>query len=172
MPTLVLVRCLGTLPPASPISYLANLKPAALPGYTHMSSERKLTSALQGCWWGQFHHHCCYCISGTPLSCTSQWLTIGWLNGSRSRKPPETCEEKRSQLSPSYQKGSVAVTLQNTQPQMSFDLGLTVDRGNTTTGRFVPKLARLPFLWEKLPTFFSEYQIQLFMLGSIKFLVK
>lgn len=47
---------------------------------------------------------------------------------------------------PSYQKGSVAVTLQNTQPQTSFDLGLSMDRGNTTAGRFVPKLARLPFL--------------------------
>lgn len=77
VPIRVLVRRLGTLPPSSSRSYLANLKPAALPGYTHMSSERKPASAPRGCWWGRFRHHCCYCISGTLLSCTSQWLTTG-----------------------------------------------------------------------------------------------
>lgn len=74
------------------IDYLANLKPAALPGYTHRSSERKPTSAPPRCCWGKFHHRCYCCTSGTPPSCTSQWSTIGWPNGSRLRKLPGTYE--------------------------------------------------------------------------------
>lgn len=77
---------------ACTINYLANLKPAALPAYTHRSSGKKPTSAPPRCCWGKFHHRCYCCTSGTLLSCTSQWSTIGWLNGSRLRKLPGTYE--------------------------------------------------------------------------------
>lgn len=95
------------------INYLANLKPAALPGYTHRSSERKPTSAPPRCCWGQFHRRCCCCTSGTLPSCTSQWSTIGWLNGSRLRKLPGTCKrEKEATESPQGSKGETYITSQ------------------------------------------------------------
>lgn len=136
------------------INYLANLKPAALPGYIHRSSERKPTSVLPGYWWELFHHHCCYCISGTPLSCTSQWLTIGWLNGSRPRKPRETCEEQKKPMMPqlTHNIASMAATLQSTRLHKSPNLGLSMEGRKKTAGRFVPMLTCLPFLWENFPT--------------------
>ena len=93
-----LVHVSWTLPHAysiksSAVNHLANLKPAALPEYTHRSSERKPTSAPPKCCWGQFHHRCCCCTSGTPPSYTSRWSTTAGLNGSKLRKLPGTYEE-------------------------------------------------------------------------------
>lgn len=176
-----LVRVSWTLPHAcstkfSAINHLANLKPAALPEYTHRSSERKPTSAPPRCCWGQFHHHCCCCTSGTPPSYTSRWSTTAGLNGSKLRKLPGTYEEEKRSLV-SHQAAKVWVMSLDReqqrrcpsftgQPQCTCPCLSTEKNGMQRFGAF-PTLTHLPALWGTLMSTGFNFSC----LALLKFLV-
>lgn len=162
------------------IHHLANLKPAALPVYTHRSSERKPASVPPECCWEQFHLHCYCYTSGTLHSWTSQWSTIDWLNGSRLRKLPGTCEGKRSHWSHTrWQKWDLTYRTVSSRTdrlpnsdlphlQCTWPWPFYGKHGTQKVEAFFPML---PFSLKTLSNFFYEYWTQLFLPCSIKFLV-